>query len=102
LVIGRGSPAYVKLMGQQRATAKMRVALGKLPWGFAATPGGSMVLSAWEAVVWGDTTYCTFVLVAPPASAWAGVAGFVKSVFRWNAPPTQSLEVSGIDASAPY
>src|SRR6185295_8214768 len=48
------------------------------------------------------TTYCTFVVVASPTTAWSGVAGFVKSVFRWNAPPTQMLDVSGIDASAPY
>jgi uncharacterized protein YjbI with pentapeptide repeats len=102
IVLGLGSTAFAKLLGQQRANATMHVALGKLPWGFASTPGGPMVLSAWEAVVWGDTTYCTFVLVSPPASAWSGVAGFVKSVFRWNAPTTQTLEVSGIDASAPY
>jgi hypothetical protein len=28
------------------------------------------------------------------------VAGFIKSVFRWNAPPTQTFEISGIEASA--
>jgi hypothetical protein len=102
IVLGIGSTAFAKLLGQQRANARMHAALGKLPWGFAATSGGPMVLSAWEAVVWGDTTYCTFVVVAPPTTAWSGVAGFVKSVFRWNAPPTQMLDVSGIDASAPY
>jgi hypothetical protein len=50
--------------------------------------------------VWGDRTYCVFVLAAPPASTWAGVAGFIKAVFRWNAPPSQSMDISGIEASA--
>jgi hypothetical protein len=102
VVLGLGSTAFAKLLGQQRANAKMHAAIGKLPWGFAQTSGGVMALSAWEAVVWGDTTYCSFIVVAPPETAWSGVAGFVKSVFRWNAPTTQSLDVSGIDASAPY
>ena len=61
-----------------------------------------MALQAWEAVVWGDKTYCVFVMAAPPATTWSGVAGFVKAVFRWNAPPTQMMEISGIEASAPH
>src|SRR5437868_10758855 len=32
----------------------------------------------------------------------SGVAGFIKAVFRWNAPPTQSVDISGIDASIAY
>jgi uncharacterized protein YjbI with pentapeptide repeats len=102
IVLGLGSTAFAKLLGQQHANAKMHAAIGRLPWGFATTSGGPLVLSAWEAVIWGDTTYCTFVVVAPPQTAWSGVAGFVKSVFRWNAPTTQSLDLSGIDTSAPY
>ena len=102
IVMGLGSTAFAKLLGQQSASAKISVALGKLPWGFAASAGGAVTLDAWEAVVWGDTTYCTFVMAAPPGSSWAGVAGFVKAVFRWNAPPAQTMEISGIEASAPH
>src|SRR5262249_2504625 len=58
--------------------------------------------SAWEAIVWGDKTYCSFVLVSPTSSTWAGVAGFVKSIFRWNAPTTQWMDISGIEASEEY
>jgi hypothetical protein len=80
----------------------MSVALGKLPWGFSNTPGGPVALDAWEAIAWGDRTYCSFVLVAPPDTSWAGVAGFIKAVFRWQAPPTQAMDISGIEASAAY
>jgi hypothetical protein len=102
VVMGLGSTAFAKLLGQQTPTAKMSVALGKLPWGFAASSGGPMALRAWEAIVWGDQTYCVFVLAAPNDATWPGVAGFLKAVFRWNAPPTQTMEVSGIEASAPH
>ena len=78
------------------------MALGKLPWGFASSAGGAVALRAWEAVVWGDKTYCVFVWRRRPTATWAGVAGFIKAVFRWNAPPTQSMEISGIEASAPH
>jgi hypothetical protein len=101
VVLGIGSTAFAKLLGQQSAGAKISVALGKLPWGFASASSGAITLRAWEAVVWGDRTYCSFVLAAPPATTWAGVAGYIKAVFRWNAPPTQTMEVSGIEASAP-
>jgi hypothetical protein len=33
-------------------------------------------------------------------ATWPGVAGFIKAIFRWNAPTTQSMEISGIEASA--
>jgi hypothetical protein len=98
--MGIGSTAFSKLLGQQSANAKISVALGKLPWGFANTSGGAVALDAWEATVWGDKTYCTFVLAAPTGQNWAGVAGFMKAVFRWQAPPTQSMDISGIEASA--
>ncbi len=99
IVMGLGSTAFAKLLGQQSAGARISVALGKLPWGFSAVAGGSKTLDAWEAVVWGDRTYCSFVLAAPAATTWAGVAGFIKAVFRWQAPPTQSMDISGIEAS---
>jgi Pentapeptide repeats (8 copies) len=102
VVMGIGSTAFAKLLGQQSPNATMYVALGKLPWGFASATGGSAALKAWEAVVWGNNTYCSFVLVAPPEATWAGVAGFIKAVFRWQAPPSQSMQISGIEASAPY
>jgi uncharacterized protein YjbI with pentapeptide repeats len=101
-VVGIGSSAFAKLLGQQSANARMSVALGKLPWGFASVPGGPPVVDAWEALVWGDRTYCSFLMVAPPGSTWSGVAGFIKAIFRWNAPPTQTMEISGIEASAPH
>ena len=99
VVFGIGSTAFPKLLGQQSANAKISVALGMLPWGFAKTAGGSITLRAWEAVVWGDRTYCVFVMATPLDATWPGVAGFIKAVFRWNAPPTQMVEISGIEAS---
>ena len=98
--MGMGSTAFPKLLGQQSANAKISVALGMLPWGFASSRYGSITLRAWEAVVWGDKTYCVFIMAAPPGTPWSGVAGFIKAVFRWNAPPTQTMEISGIEASA--
>jgi hypothetical protein len=100
--MGIGSTAFPKLLGQQSANARISVALGKLPWGFAKTPKGAVTLSTWEAVIWGDKTYCVFLMSAPPDTTWAGVAGYVKAIFRWNASPTQSIDISGIEASAPY
>jgi hypothetical protein len=102
IATGIGSTAFPKLLGQQSANARISVALGKLPWGFASSAGGPVTLSAWEAIVWGDKTYCVFVMSAPPATSWAGVAGFIKAVFRWNAPPSQSMDISGIEASAAH
>jgi hypothetical protein len=102
VVMGLGSTAFPKLLAQQSPNAKISVALGKLPWGFSSTANGPMALGAWEATVWGDNTYCVFVLAVPPGVSWAGVAGFIKAVFRWNAPPTQTMEVSGIEASRTY
>jgi hypothetical protein len=99
VVMGIGSTAFPKLLAQQSANAKINVALGKLPWGFSSTAGGPKTLNAWEAVVWGDNTYCVFVLVAEPSVTYPGVQGFIKAIFRWNAPPTQSMDISGIDAA---
>ena len=98
IVMGLGSTAFAKLLGQQTLNAKISVALGRLPWSFSDIAGAPW--RAWEAVVWGDKTYCVFVMAAPNDASWPGVAGFVKSVFRWNAPPTQKVEISGIEASA--
>ena len=100
IVLGFGSTAFPRLLAQQSANARIEVALGKLPWGFADVAGGPSTLDAWEAVVWGDKSYCVFVLVAPLGTAWSGVAGFIKSIFRWNAPPAQSIDIGSIAASA--
>jgi hypothetical protein len=100
IVLGLGSTAFSRLLAQQSPSARLSVALGKLPWGFSSTAGGPTALEAWEAVVWGDHTYCTFVLAGPPGATWTGVAGFIKAVFRWNAPPSQSVDIGAIDASA--
>jgi Pentapeptide repeats (8 copies) len=102
VVMGIGSTAFAKLLNQQTANTRIRVALGKLPWGFANSAGGSLSLRAWEAIVWGDKTYCVFILTAPSSATWPGVAGFIKAVFRWNAPPTQSMDISGIEAAKTY
>jgi uncharacterized protein YjbI with pentapeptide repeats len=100
VVMGIGSTAFSKLLGQQSTNAKLNVALGKLPWAFSNAAGGPKALDAWEAVVWGDKSYCVFVMAVPPSTAWSGVAGFIKAIFRWNAPMTQSMDISGIEASA--
>jgi hypothetical protein len=100
IVMGVGSTAFAKLMGQQSVNARINVALGKLPWGMTTSSGAAMKLSAWEAIVWGDKTYCVFVLAAPTNTTWPGVAGFMKAIFRWNAPPSQSMDISGIEASS--
>jgi hypothetical protein len=76
--------------------------VGKLPWGFANTSNGPTALDAWEAVVWGDKTYCVFVLATPVGTNWTSVAGFIKAVFRWQAPPTQTINISAIEASTQY
>src|SRR6185295_13178650 len=102
VVMGIGSTAFAKLLGQQSANARISVALGKLPWGFASSSGGSLALRAWEAIVWGDRTYCVFVLVSPTDTTWPGMAGFIKAVFRWNAPTTQAMDISGIEAASAY
>jgi uncharacterized protein YjbI with pentapeptide repeats len=103
VVMGIGSTAFAKLLGQQSASSRIYTAVGKLPWGFASSSGGSTVLDAWEAVVWGDTTYCVFIVTAPrQTTTWAGVAGFIKAIFRWTAPPGQSMDISGIEASGVY
>src|SRR2546421_664926 len=75
IVLGLGSTAFSRLLTEQSPGARMSVALGKLPWGFPSTAGGPVVLDAWEAVVWGDATYCSFVLAAPTGTTWPGVAG---------------------------
>jgi hypothetical protein len=100
VVMGIGSTAFSKLLKQQSTNAKMHAAVGRLPWGFASTSGGSAKLSAWEAVVWGDKTYCSFVMAGPTNASAKGVAGFIKAIFRWNAPPSQSIEIGGMPASA--
>ena len=53
IVMGIGSTAFPKLLGQQSSNAKINTALGRLPWGFASVKQGPIDLQAWEAVIWG-------------------------------------------------
>jgi hypothetical protein len=78
------------------ASSKMYTAIKKTTWGVAATSGGPTVLDAWEALVWGSKTYCSFVMFAPPGATFAGVAGFMKAIWRWNAPVTMSMDIGQI------
>ena len=103
VVMGIGSTAFAKLLGQQTANATISRRPRQAPLGLRRTSGGGPSrLRAWEAIVWGDNTYCSFVLAAPTVATWPGVAGFIKAVFRWKAPPTQTMEISGIEASAAH
>jgi hypothetical protein len=95
VVLGLGSAAFARLIAQNSG-ATMYAALRQLPWGFAASAGGAVSLTAWEVVVWGNARYGVFVVVAPTSAAYAGVAGFVKAVWRWNAPPARTLKIGQI------
>ncbi len=99
VVLGVGSTEIATLLGRQSPDATLHAAIGKLPWGYTGPAGGPIVLAAWEVFLQGDRTHCSFVLATPVDSTWVGVAGFVKAVFRWNAPPAQTLEVSAIETS---
>jgi hypothetical protein len=98
VVVGLGSTAFAKLLAQN-AGPTLRAAIGKLPWGFAATRGGAMALEAWEVEVWGSSTYCVFVVASPRNASWNAVERFVASVFRWNAPPTKTIEIGAMGGS---
>ena len=102
IVMGVGTTEFARLLAQQSANSQLRTTIGKLPWGFSDRAGGPIELNAWEAVVRGDKTHCSFVLATPTDVTWTGVAGFMKAIFRWNAPLTQSMEISGFPASALY
>src|SRR6185295_18662774 len=97
VIVGLGSTALPKLLAQNGPA--IRAAIGKLPWGFAATRGGAMSLEAWEVAVWGSSTYCVFVVASPRNATWNAVERFVASVFRWNAPPTKTIEIGAIGGS---
>jgi hypothetical protein len=99
---GIATTAFAKLLGQQSETSRISVALGKLPPGTSSEVGAAAGLETWKAVVRGDRTACTFVLAAPPQTTWTAVAGFIKAIFRWNAPITQVVDISGLTASAPH
>jgi hypothetical protein len=99
VVLGIGSSAFARLVSQNTG-ATMNAAIQKLPWGFASTAGGPIQLQAWEALVWGSQSYCSFVVVAPTSATYAGVGGFIKALFRWNAPPSQSLNIQSMDGTS--
>lgn len=56
---------------------------------------------AWEVVMWGPKTYTTFLLMVPRDATWPAVAGFVKAIWRWNAPPTMTLKLGQISGGQP-
>jgi hypothetical protein len=95
VVLGIGSAAFAKLVSQNSG-ATMYAAIRQLPWGFAATAGGAVSLKSWEVVVWGSARYAVFVVAAPTNATHAGVAGFIKAVWRWNAPTTKTLKIGQI------
>src|SRR5262249_6562167 len=81
VVVGIGSTAFPRLLAQNSGP-KLYAAVRQLPWGFTSTAGGAVELYAWEALVWGSNSYCSFILAAPPTATFTGVVGFVKAVFR--------------------
>lgn len=95
VVMGLGSTAFTRLVTANTG-ANMYGVLAKLPWGFKADAQGPMTLEAWEILVWGSNTYCTFIVPAPVGTTYEGVRGFVKAVFRWNAPPSKSITLGAI------
>lgn len=92
VVMGVGSTAFTRLVNANSG-GQMYALLDKLPWGFTTASGGALELDAWEAVVWGSNTYCVFVIPAPKGATLAGVGGFIKAIFRWNAPPWKSISI---------
>ena len=74
----------------------MYAALRQLSWGFAASSGGAVALNAWEIVVWGNARYGVFIVAAPTSATWEGVAGFVKAIWRWQAPTSKTLKIGQI------
>ncbi len=95
VVMGLGSTAFSRLVTANTGY-NLYALVGKLPWGFSKTTGGEIELAAWEVIVWGTNTYCTFVVPAPVGATYEGVGGFVKAVFRWNAPPAKLITIGQI------
>ncbi len=97
--VGFGSLTFARWLGQQSAASPVDVQLAKLADRF---PGST--LQTWQAVVRGDRSTCVFLLPAPVDATPAGVAGFVKAVFRWHAPPAQEIfiDAPGLLAPARY
>lgn len=95
VVMGIGSTAFSRLVTANTG-ANMYGVMAKLPWGFKPDAASPMTLEAWEVLVWGSNTYCTFIVPAPVGTTYEGVRGFIKAVFRWNAPPTKSISLGAM------
>ncbi len=95
VVLGVGSTAFAKIVAAN-PSGNMYAAIKKLPWGFTASSGGAVTLQAWEAVVWGSSKYCVFLVMAPPDATFTGVAGYLKAIWRWNAPTTRTMSIGQI------
>jgi hypothetical protein len=69
-----------------------------LPWKFkGVAPAPDQ--AAWEVVFWttGATgKYAVFIIVSSTATTWEGVAGYIKAVWRWAAPPTRNINIGQI------
>ena len=70
---GLGSTAFPKLLAQQtHGRPHLGGRSASCPGASPPPPAGPITLDAWEAFVWGDKSYASFVLVAPPGSSWVG------------------------------
>jgi hypothetical protein len=84
---GLGSTATAHLVKENLGTAgDFHVFVGVLPWGYANSAGGPMVLRAWEVLIVGPATWASCVVTAPTGATVAGVKGFVKAILRWAMP----------------
>ena len=102
VVMGIGSTAFAKLLGQQSANATMYVALGKLPWGFATT-SGAPARSRPGRPSSGATTptaRSSWSLRPMPPGRASPASSRPSSAGR--RPPRQTMHISGIEASAPH
>lgn len=100
IVAGLGSTAFSRLVSENAAGKTMYAAIRKLPWGLTDVAGGAKLVDSWEILVWGATSYTDFVVTAPFTTTFEGMQGFLKAVFRWNAPPAMTLIVGPLGSVA--
>jgi len=87
--VGFGSLALAEWLGRQSAGALVHVELTRLP-----DVRAERALHVWQATVRGDRSACLFQIPAPADATPSGVVGFVKAVFRWQAPPSQEIVIA--------
>ena len=91
-----------KLLGQQSANARISVALGKLPWGFATASRRTDHPRRLGSGGLGRQDLLRLRAGRPTGDHLAGRGRVHQGVFRWNAPPSQTMDISGIEASAAH